>query len=83
MALLSRKSEPEEKPDTDAADEGTSYDALADELGDILGLDSDKAQRLRDAICSLAREEMSREEEAPEEEKKPTGIAILMKRGSP
>jgi len=86
MALLSReKPEPEEKPDTDQADEGTSYDALADELGDILGLDSDKAMRLRDVICSLAREEMEggSDEEEPAEEKKPSGIAILMKRGAP
>lgn len=84
MALLSKKS----KPDVPAAEPSgeDSYDALAGELGDLLGLDPEKAQRLRDVICSLAREEMasdesSEEPDAPVEEKKPSGLAILLKKG--
>ena len=83
MMLMSKKSEPEMSDESDSEDAG-SYDELADELGDILGLDSEKAHRLRDVICSLAREEMEGggdDEESPDEgSKKPSGIAILLSR---
>lgn len=80
------------KPETESEYGGSdsetpSYDAFADELKDILGLDDDKAQRLRDVICGLAREEMDmgdEEEAAPSEApKKRPGLAIVLRAGKP
>lgn len=45
------------------------YDAYGTELGEVLGLDEDRAMQLRDIICGLVREELDMGSEEPEEEK--------------
>jgi hypothetical protein len=73
---------PSEEPVEEPMEEESSYDAFTSELKEILGLDDEKAQRLRDAICGLAREEMSMEDEGeespPSEKPKKKGLAVVI-----
>lgn len=65
------------KPESDESDTELPYDAYSTELGELLGLDGDKAEQLRDIICGLVREELDVGSEEPEEEPKKKGKSDL------
>ncbi len=59
----------DESMDSESEDSELPYDAYGTELGEVLGLDEDRAMQLRDIICGLVREELDMGSEEPEEEK--------------
>lgn len=61
--LAEEASEPEE----------SGEDVFTSKLKEILGLDDEKAQELRDVICGLAGEELQEENEPTDKEAMPTG----------
>lgn len=79
--VLGKKSMMDDMADEEESSDESSYDAFAGELKDILGLDDEKAKRLRDVICGLAREEMEGGDEGVDEDsspRKPGGVAIVL-----
>ena len=85
MADLKKLLGSSDKPDEESSDSGEEYDAYTEELKGILGMDDDKAKRLRDVICGLARYEMNEEsdegdmhEEPSGEKPKKKGLAIIL-----
>jgi hypothetical protein len=67
--------------DSPESDESSGYEVADTKqihvkaLGSLLGLDPSKAERLAEAICALAREEMTDDEEFDE---KGSGLLIAM-----